>query len=117
MAAPQGNQNGVGNSGGKSLQDRKLSAAVRSLALTKIKELLEMPPVKMSADDYDLYKAVLVKLSGSVLPRLTEVSGEDGEPIKYAVAAINIIKPDGADVPPVTETISSVVESDGQDND
>ncbi len=117
MAAPEGNQNGLGNSGGKSLQDRKLAAQVRSLTLTKIKDLLEMAPVKMSADDYELYKAVLIKLSGTVLPRLNEVSGEDGEPIKYSVTAINIIKPDGADVPPLTETISSVVESDGQDND
>ncbi len=41
-----------------------------------------MPTVKMNADDYELYKAVLIKLSGSVLPRLNEVSGEDGEPIK-----------------------------------
>ena len=117
MAAPEGNQNGLGNSGGKSLQDRKLAAQVRSLTLTKIKDLLEMPAVKMNADDYELYKAILIKLSGSVLPRLTEVSGEDGEPIKYAVTAINIIKPDGVDVPPLAETISSVVESDGQDND
>ncbi len=117
MAAPVGNQNGIGNSGGKSLQDRKLAAQVRSLALGKIIDLLEMPTVKMSADDYDLYKAVLIKLAGTVLPKLNEVTGEDGEPIKHSITGINIIKPDGAEFPPITETISSVASSDRQDNE
>jgi hypothetical protein len=117
MAAPKGNINALGNSGGKSLQDRKLAAQVRSLALEKIKELLEMPPVKMKADDYELYKAVLIKLAGSILPRLNEVTGEDGEPIKHSITGIKIIKPDGVDVPALTETISSVGVSDGSDNE
>ncbi len=37
----------------------------------------------MKHDDYDLYKAILVELSGSILPRLNEVTGEDGESIKF----------------------------------
>ena len=68
--------------GGKSLQDRELAASVRNLALSKIKSLLEMPEVKMKQDDYELYKAVLIKLAGTVLPRLNEHTGEDGEPIQ-----------------------------------
>lgn len=81
MPAPKENTNALGNSGGKTLNDRKLAAEVRTLTLNKIKALLEMPEVKMKADDYELYKAVLIKLSGSVLPRLNEHSGEDGQPI------------------------------------
>lgn len=78
MSAPKGNKNGIGNSGGIGVNDRHLAAEVRRLTLNKIKDLFTMPTVKMSTDDYDLYKAVLIKLAGSVLPRLQEVTGEDG---------------------------------------
>ena len=85
MPAPVGNKNAEGNSGGTgapSAIDRELSKKVRNLTLEKIYELLSMPVVKMKTDDYELYKAVLVKLAGSVLPRLSEVSGEDGGPVQ-----------------------------------
>lgn len=85
MALP-GNQNALGNSGGKSLNDRKLAAKVRNLSLKKIAELLEMPTVKMNADDYALYKAVLIKLAGTVLPRLNEHTGEDGEKLVITIS-------------------------------
>jgi len=49
--------------------------------LTKIEEILNQPIVKMKHDDYELYKAILIKLAGSVLPRINEHSGEDGQPI------------------------------------
>jgi len=68
------------------LNDRKLAAQVRSLALDKIKALLEMPEIKMKADDYELYKQVLIKLAGSVLPRLSELTGEDGKDLIIQVA-------------------------------
>lgn len=66
---------------GKSFQDRELAAEVRTLALTKIKVLFEMPRVDMSAHDANLHDQILVKLAGTVLPRLNEVSGPDGKPI------------------------------------
>lgn len=78
MGALKGNQNSVGNSGGKKLNDRKLAAQVRTLTLKKIKEILEN-----SIDDIDLYKAVLLKLAGTVLPRLQEHTGEDGAGIVF----------------------------------
>jgi len=81
MSAPKENTNALGNSGGKTLNDRKLASEVRTLSLQKIKALLEMPEVKMKTDDYELYKAVLIKLAGTVLPRLNEHSGPDGEPL------------------------------------
>jgi hypothetical protein len=72
MAAPKNNKNAVGNSGGKSLNDRKLAADVRSLALGQIKEVLE-------GDDAEYKKALLLKLAPSLLPRLNEHTGGDGE--------------------------------------
>lgn len=84
MAAPEGNQNSVGNSGGKSLNDRKLAAEVRQMTLKKIKRLYEMAPNEMSERELQLHDRVFEKLAGSVLPRLTEVTGEDGESFKIA---------------------------------
>jgi hypothetical protein len=80
MAAPKGNSNAVGNAGGKSLQERALAARVRSLALKEIETVLkgEFP----GDEDQEFYKAVLLKLAGTVLPRLNEVTGEGGEPIQ-----------------------------------
>jgi hypothetical protein len=51
MAGTKGNKNAVGNTGGKSLQDRELAARVRSLALREIESAL-----KNKADDVELYK-------------------------------------------------------------
>lgn len=81
MAAPKGNHNGVGNSGGKSLQDRELAAEVRSLTLQKIKAIFTLPRVDMNSSEAALHDAILIKLAGTVLPRLNEVTGEGGEPI------------------------------------
>lgn len=88
MSAPVGNKNAEGNKGGTGAPaaiDRELSKKVRNLALSEIAALLELPKVKMSADEYELYKAVLIKLAGSVLPRLNEHSGEEGGPINLNV--------------------------------
>lgn len=98
-----GNTNAVGNSGGKTLNDRKLAAKVRTLTLKKIEAILEMPEVKMKADDYELYKAVLIKLSGTVLPRLTEMTGEDGEKLVISISS-EIANKNGINpTPPSTE--------------
>ncbi len=74
MAAPEGNTNANSNSGGKSLQDRKLASKVRTLTLQKCEKALNN-----EEGDPKLYQAVLLKLAGTVLPRLNEVSGPDGE--------------------------------------
>lgn len=87
MAAPKGNKNAKGNAGGKSLQDRQLAAEVRSLALTEIKAVLE-------GRDSQFKKALLLKLAAGILPRLTEVSGPDGEQLNVGVI---ILPPKNAD--------------------
>ena len=60
--------------GGKSFQDRELAAKVRSLALEEIHKVLKL-------GEGDLYKQLLIRLAGTVLPRLNEVTGQDGEAI------------------------------------
>jgi len=64
---------GVGQ-GGKSFQDRELAARVRTLTLQECEKALLKKKGK-------LYEAVLLKLAGSVLPRLNEHSGPEGKPI------------------------------------
>ena len=56
--------------GGKSFQDRELAASVRSLALEKIKVILSRPVVEMNGEDKRLHDEVLLKLAGTLLPRL-----------------------------------------------
>jgi hypothetical protein len=63
--------------GGKTLNDRKLAAEVRTLALHKVKKILQTEP----ADDEArrLHDAVLLRLSATILPRLNEHTGADGD--------------------------------------
>ncbi len=63
-------------------EDRKLAAEVRRMTLQKIKALFLLPRVDMIDHDAQLHDKILERLAGTVLPRLTEVTGEDGEPIK-----------------------------------
>jgi len=76
MPGTKGNKNAVGNSGGKSKNDRELAARVRSLTLRQIEHAL--------TDDTDdeFRKALLLKLATGILPRLTEVTGADGGPVQ-----------------------------------
>lgn len=62
----------IGNRGGQSLNDRRLAAEVRSLSLKKLKAILE-------GEDNDYQRQILMKLAPSLLPRLNEHTGEDGE--------------------------------------
>lgn len=67
--------------GGKSFQDRKLAADVRTKALNDIYAVLKG---QKSVEKWSLYKkAVLLKLSASILPRLNEHTGASGSPLFY----------------------------------
>lgn len=87
----KGKKNALGNRGGHgapTVQDRKLSQEVRRLTLRELKRILSKPK-----NDYDLYKAILIKLAGAVLPRLNEISGENGGPIQVQqITGMEIIK-------------------------
>jgi hypothetical protein len=71
--------------GGKSFQDRELAARVRTLSLTEIEHVLKNRKHK-------LYGPVLIKLAGSVLPRLNEHTGEDGGPIQITGVKVTLRK-------------------------
>ena len=79
MAAPKGSKNALGNSGGKSLNDRKLSASVRTLALNEIKAILEQVGFT------EMKKQIILKLAPTLLPRLNEHTGEDGDDLVVKV--------------------------------
>jgi hypothetical protein len=76
MAAAKGNKNAVGNTGGKSLNDRQLAASVRSLALTEIQKYLEGK--EKGYKNEEMKAAIILKLAPTLLPRLNEHTGEDG---------------------------------------
>lgn len=80
--------------------DRILAQQVRSLALKEVKAVLE-------GDDKEYKKALLLKLSTTLLPRLNEHTGEEGEAIQV-IAKINYIVPDGANSHTDTKAAPSV---------
>jgi len=68
--------NRIGTGGkGKSFNDRELAGKVRTLALNQVFDVLSG---KGLGKDKEYKKAVLIKLTGTILPRLNELSGEDG---------------------------------------
>jgi hypothetical protein len=87
MAAPKENLNALGNSGGKSRQDRILAARVRNKTLSEIEKVLD-------GEDSDYKKQLVLKLAGTVLPRLNEHTGEDGEAINVNI--VSYVEPDAS---------------------
>jgi hypothetical protein len=99
MAAAKGNQNAKGNRGGKSLNDRQLSASVRTLALKEIEKILQQEGLT------EMKKAIVLKLAPTLLPRLNEHTGEDGgdinlNVISYAQVDKGVPKTVSPEVPP-----------------
>lgn len=70
--------------GGKTLMDRKLSANVRTLALKEIEKVLQSNSKNKA--DIKFKQELILRLSTTVLPRLTEVTGEDGAPITIQIS-------------------------------
>ncbi len=71
--------------GGKSFQDRELASRVRTLTLAECERQLLKKKGK-------LYEAVLLRLAGSVLPRLNEHTGRDGETLPTPI--LNVLLSD-----------------------
>ncbi len=61
--------------------DRLLAAEVRSLGLKHLAKILDD-----KYPDKEFQKEMLLKISSSLLPRLAEVTGENGKPIVIEVA-------------------------------
>jgi len=77
---------------GTTLPERKLGAEVRNLTLKKIKVILE-------GEDNEFQRAVILKLASTVLPRIQEITGEDGSPIVIQVAKEIVEKNDSPSNP------------------
>lgn len=75
---------GIGQ-GGKSLQDRVLAADVRKLGLEEMKRVLQ-------GKDEEYKKQLILRLAGTLLPRLNEHTGEDGGAIQISGVEIAIRK-------------------------
>jgi len=86
MAAPKGNNNSVGNSGGKSLNDRILASEVRSLTFTQLKRVLS--DTEHAVFNKEFWGQVLLKLASNVLPRLNEHTGADGKDLNIGFDGI-----------------------------
>lgn len=78
--------------GGKSFQDRELSAKVRTLALDKIRVILERPTVEMSERDKELHDAILVRMSSTLLPRLNAGRDDDERLIPEPIYSTKKVK-------------------------
>jgi len=63
---------------GVALNDRALGARVRRLTLKEIEKIL-------LGDDDSYKKEIIMKLAPSILPRINEHSGENGEAIKVTI--------------------------------
>lgn len=83
MAAKAGNNNAAGKHRVADINDKKLAAEVRSLALAEIKAILEQDGLT------EMKKQVILKLASTVLPRLNEHSGEGGGEIMLKTIIIN----------------------------
>ena len=67
---------------------RAQSRRVKSLALNKIEVILKRPVVEMSEYDKRLHDDILKSLARNVVPRSTEITGEDGNPISVEMKEI-----------------------------
>lgn len=80
MGAPLNNTNAIGNSGGKTINDRILAAEVRQLALKKIRVILK-------GKDTEFQRQIILRLASSVLPRLKEPFDMTSEPLQVVFDA------------------------------
>ena len=94
MPAPEGNQNAVGNTGGKTVNDRKKAARARSLILDEVIRLFETDPLRLSETELARKGELLLRMAPNTLPRLTEVTGEDGQPLIIQMAKEVALKND-----------------------
>lgn len=70
---------------GVSFNDRELAGQVRTLALSEVKKVLQEGEGK-------LYEAVLIRLAGTILPRLNEITGENGSPVVIELSGVTAKK-------------------------
>ena len=73
---------------GKLFNDRELAAEVRTLTLNEVKKAL----TSTKEEELEFKKAVILRLAGSILPRLNEITGEGGGPIQISEVVVKVQK-------------------------
>lgn len=96
MAGKVGNKNAAGKHNTDPLNDRVKLSKLRELATDRVMQVLSQPVVQMSVGDYQFYKEILLKLAGTILPRLTDIASPDGGPVQVEVVRYG----DGKNTPP-----------------
>lgn len=71
---------------GVSFNDRELAGKVRTLALEEVFKILK------KGKKHYMYEMLLVKLAGTILPRLNEVTGENGSPVVIELSGVTATK-------------------------
>lgn len=80
MAAPTGNKNAVGNSGGRpySEKNRKKAAMLKGLVIASAVKLMKKGTEKEQME-------IILKLLPNCVPKSLEITGEDGTPLAFTV--------------------------------
>ena len=90
--------------------DRKQGANVRRLLLTEIERLFVADPHSLSETELNTKRELLLRMAANTLPRLHELTGEDGNPIVLSFdpifkAVLNAPTPEASTSNPVTSPI------------
>lgn len=72
---------------GVGVNDRQKGSKARSLILDEVIRIFERDPVTLSEGEVALKRDLLLRMAPNTLPRLHEVTGEDGEPVKYQLVS------------------------------
>lgn len=78
-----------GASKGMSFNDRELAGKVRTLGLKQIFKVLSE---EETSENKEFKRALLLRMSANLLPRLNEVTGKDGESLQITGVEINVRK-------------------------
>ncbi len=74
--------------GGKTFNDRELSARVRSKVLDAIEKVYDGKADDLSKRQWEL----TLRMATTVLPRLNEHTGDEGGPMKLKIVGMKIVK-------------------------
>lgn len=66
--------------------DRAKGAKARGLILDEVIRIFEIPMDVITEEEKSLKKDLFLRMAPNSLPRLTEVTGEDGEPLKIEIS-------------------------------
>lgn len=85
--------------------DRKKSAHARNLILDQVIRLFEADPLTLGTEETGLKRELLLRMAPNTLPRLTEVTGEDGGALQVTIVKYALKDGDNAAAPVQSETI------------